>query len=127
MTSYNWKGKTILVVDDNELNSKLLQRLIEPTGAKVIIATDGKPAIEACLKNQDINIIMMDIQMPEMDGYEATKTIKSIRPEVPVIAQTAYFVNEERQKMQDAGCDEYISKPIRRNELLELLNKYLMI
>ncbi len=127
MTSYNWKGKTILVVDDNELNSKLLQRLIEPTGAKVIIATDGKPAIEACLKNQDINIIMMDIQMPEMDGYEATKTIKSIRPEVPVIAQTAYFVNEERQKMQDAGCDEYISKPIRRNELLELLNKYLMV
>jgi two-component system, cell cycle response regulator DivK len=125
MTSYNWKGKAILVVEDNDLNSKLLQRMIEPTGAEVIIARDGKPAIEECINNKRINIVLMDIQMPEMDGYEATKTIKSIRPQIPVIAQTAYTIADDREKMVAAGCDEYISKPIRPGELLELLNKYL--
>ena len=124
MKVYDWNGKAILIVDDNELNCHLLHRMIEPTGAKVIIANDGKPAIEECFNNLNISLVLMDIQMPEMDGYEATRTIKSIRPEVPVIAQTAYFVKEEREKMKQAGCDEYISKPIRPKELLELLNKY---
>ncbi len=125
MTSYNWKDKVILIVEDNELNSKLLERIIEPSGARVLIARDGRPAIEACRSNNDIDIVLMDIQMPEMDGYEATKKIKAIRPDVPVIAQTAYAMAEEREKIIEAGCNDYLSKPIRQRDLFQILSKYL--
>jgi PAS domain S-box-containing protein len=125
MNVHNWKGKVILIVEDNELNSRLLQRMMEPTGAEIIIARDGKPAIEACISNEAIDIVLMDIQMPEMDGYEATRKIKSLRPEIPVIAQTAYAMAEEREKIISAGCDDYLSKPIRQKDLLMMLSKYL--
>ncbi len=125
MNIQNWKGKVILIVEDNELNSRLLQRMVEPTGAEIIIARDGKPAIEACISNETIDIVLMDIQMPEMDGYEATRMIKSLRPEIPVVAQTAYAMAEEREKIISAGCDDYLSKPIRQKDLLMMLSKYL--
>jgi PAS domain S-box-containing protein len=125
MKTYNWKGKVILIVEDNELNSRLLQRMLEPTGAEILIARDGKPAIEACMTNKKISVVLMDIQMPEMDGYEATRTIKSINPEMPVIAQTAYAMAEEREKIINAGCDDYISKPIRQRELFSTLSRFL--
>jgi PAS domain S-box-containing protein len=125
MTMYDWKNKLILIVEDNELNSKLLQRMIEPTGVSMIFAKDGKPAIEACRTNPDIDIVLMDIQMPEMDGYEATRIIKSLKPGLPVIAQTAYAMAEEKNKIIEAGCDDYLSKPIRQKELFHILSKYL--
>ena len=125
MTTYDWKDKTILIVEDNELNSKLLQRMIEPTGAGMIFAKDGKPAIEACRDNPDIDLVLMDIQMPEMDGYEATREIKSILPGLPIIAQTAYAMADEKNKIMEAGCDDYLSKPIRQKDLFQILGKYL--
>ncbi len=125
MNIHNWKGKVILIVEDNDLNSRLLQRMIEPTGAEIIIAKDGKPAIEACMTRETIDIVLMDIQMPEMDGYEATRTIKSLNPQIPVIAQTAYAMAEEKEKIIFAGCDDYISKPIRQKDLFITLSKYL--
>jgi PAS domain S-box-containing protein len=125
MTIYDWKDKLILIVEDNELNSKLLQRMIEPTGVEMIFAKDGKPAIEACRTNPDIDIVLMDIQMPEMDGYEATRIIKEMKPGLPVIAQTAYAMAEEKNKIIEAGCDDYLSKPIRQKELFHILSKYL--
>lgn len=125
ISNYDWNDKLILVVEDNELNSKLLQRMMEPTGVKIIFARDGKPAIEACRINPDIDIVLMDIQMPEMDGYEATRAIKLIRPEIPIIAQTAYAMAEEREKIIEAGCNDYLSKPIRQKDLFQLLSKYL--
>ncbi len=125
MNSFNWKDKVILVVEDNDLNSRLLEKLIEPTGATVIIAKDGIPAIEQCRTNPEIDLVLMDIQMPEMDGYEATRTIRKFRPEIPIIAQTAYAMAEEREKILDAGCNGYLPKPIRQKELLMMLNEYL--
>ncbi len=125
MSNYNWKNKTILVVEDNELNSKLLQKMIEPTGAEVIIVKDGKPAIDECRRNQAVDLVLMDIQMPEMDGYEATRAIKNVNPKLPVIAQTAYAMSEERDRIIEAGCDDYLPKPIRQRELFQVLNKYL--
>ena len=124
-TYYRWDDKVILVVEDNDLNSKLLLKMMEPTGAKVIIAKDGKPAIEECRTNPDIDLVLMDIQMPEMDGYEATRTIKDIRPEIPIIAQTAYAMAEEREKIISAGCNDYLPKPIRQRDLFQILSKYL--
>lgn len=125
MNSYNWRNKVILIVEDNELNLKLLRKMMEPTGAKIIFAKDGKPAIEECRTNTDIDVVLMDIQMPEMDGYEATRLIKSIRPELPVIAQTAYAMAEEKERIIEAGCDEYLAKPIRQRDLFQILSKYL--
>ncbi len=122
---YRWDDKVVLVVEDNDLNSKLLLKMMEPTGARVIIAKDGKPAIDECRANPEIDLVLMDIQMPEMDGYEATRTIKGIRPEIPIIAQTAYAMADERDKIISAGCNDYLSKPIRQKDLYQLLSKYL--
>lgn len=125
ISDFDWKDKIILVVEDNELNSKLLQKMMEPTGAQIIFARDGKPAIEICRTNPNVNVVLMDIQMPEMDGYEATRTIKSIRPDMPVIAQTAYAMAEEKDRIIEAGCDDYLAKPIRQKDLFRVLGKYL--
>ncbi len=124
-TYFRWDDKVILIVEDNDLNSKLLLKMMEPTGARVIIAKDGKPAIEECRTNSKIDLVLMDIQMPEMDGYEATRTIKDIRPEIPIIAQTAYAMAEEREKIISAGCNDYLPKPIRQRDLYQMLGKYL--
>ena len=124
-TYFRWDDKVILIVEDNDLNSKLLLKMMEPTGARVIIAKDGKPAIEECRTNSEIDLVLMDIQMPEMDGYEATRTIKDIRPEIPIIAQTAYAMADERDKIISAGCNDYLPKPIRQKDLFRLLSKYL--
>lgn len=124
-TNQNFAGKVILLVEDNELNVKLLEKLLEPTRVKVIWARDGNPSIDICKSGQQVDLILMDIQMPEMDGYQATKIIKSIKPEVPIIAQTAYAMTGERERILAAGFDEYLSKPIQIKELIQLLNKYL--
>lgn len=126
LSNQNFEGKVILIVEDNELNVKLLEKFLEPTKVKIIWARDGNPSIEICKSDQQVDLILMDIQMPEMDGYQATKIIKSIKPNVPVIAQTAYAMTGEREKILGAGFDEYLSKPIQIKELIHLLNKYLM-
>ena len=126
ISGQNFEGKVILLVEDNELNVKLLEKLLEPTKVKVIWARDGNPSIDICKSDQQVDLILMDIQMPEMDGYQATKIIKDIRPQVPVIAQTAYAMTGEREKILAAGFDEYLSKPIQIKELLQLLNKFLL-
>ncbi|TVR74386.1 MAG: response regulator [Marinilabiliales bacterium] len=125
MDSFDWKDKVVLVVEDNELNSRLLQKMLEPTGIKIITAKDGRPAIEECRNNSNIDLVLMDIQMPEMDGYEATREIRAIRPDLPVIAQTAYAMAEERERIIEAGCNDYLPKPIRQRELFQVLSRYL--
>ena len=126
LSNQNFEGKVILLVEDNELNVKLLEKILEPTKVKIIWARDGNPSIEICKTDQQIDLILMDIQMPEMDGYQATKIIKSFKPKVPVIAQTAYAMTGERERILEAGFDEYLSKPIQIKELIHLLNKYLI-
>ncbi len=125
INNQDFAGKVILLVEDNELNVKLLEKLLEPTRVKVIWARDGNPSIEICKSGQQVDLILMDIQMPEMDGYQATKIIKSIKPDVPIIAQTAYAMTGERERILAAGFDEYLSKPIQIKELIQILNKYL--
>jgi len=73
----------------------------------------------------NIDLVLMDIRMPVMDGIEATKLIKQIRPDLPIIAQTAYAFSEEKNKILSIGCDEYLSKPLENNKLNALINKYL--
>lgn len=118
-------GKTVLVAEDYESNYYLLETILKTMDIKVLWVKDGTDAIESCLSNPDIDLVLMDIKMPNLNGYKATKQIKEKRPGLPIIAQTAYALYGDDLKAEKAGCDAYISKPIRRKKLIELLTKLL--
>jgi len=120
-----WKGKTILIAEDEIVNFMFLEVLFEETGAILKHASDGAQAIEAVKTNPNINVILMDIKMPNVNGLEATKQIKAMRPQLPVIAQTAYAMQDDEYKALQAGCNDYISKPIDATKLISLMKKYL--
>lgn len=121
----NWKNKTILIAEDEDSNYRVLQMALKRTNINILRAENGKQAIEICKANKKINLILMDIKMPEINGVEATIEIKKLRPELPIIAQTAYAMTEDRKLTLDAGCADYLSKPIKTNVLISTLNKYL--
>ncbi|MDR0814630.1 MAG: response regulator, partial [Bacteroidales bacterium] len=120
-----WKGKTILIAEDEVVNYMFLEVLFEDTGATLIHASDGQQAIDFAKEHPEIEIILMDIKMPNVNGLEATKAIKAFRPQIPIIAQTAYAMQDDEYKALQAGCNEYISKPIDANKLMGLMKKYL--
>jgi signal transduction histidine kinase len=118
---YNWQGKKVLIVEDDEMSFVYLKEVLKSTQIDILHAKSGKQAIELVEANPEINIILMDIKLPEMDGYEATRRIKQINSEIPVIAQTAYAMADDQQKIIQAGCNDYISKPINRRKLLHTI------
>jgi len=122
---YNWKGKVILVAEDVATNYLLVKKSLRKTGVDLIWAKNGLEAVEECKKDQQIDIVLMDIRMPLMNGLEATKQIKAIRKDLPIIAQTAYAMDGDRNRSLEAGCDDYISKPIDLNSFVELISKYI--
>jgi len=109
--------KTILVAEDDDLNFMLMKELLSDLNINIIRAINGLEAVEICKTNTHIDLVLMDIKMPLMDGYEATKQIKSFMPNLPIIAQTAYFTDLDKSKALACGCIDFISKPIKR-ELL---------
>lgn len=115
---YNWVDKIVLVVEDIELNFLYIRELIFPTGAMILRAENGRIAVDLCLNNPNIDLVLMDLLMPVMNGYEATRQIKAHRPDLPIIAQTAYAMADDRRKAMEAGCDDFIAKPIGKEELL---------
>jgi len=122
----NWKGKTILVAEDESSNFELINATLQNTKVKVIRARNGKEAVLSFMESDAIDLILMDIRMPEMDGYEATKRIKKINSKIPVISLTAYAMAEDREKSFQAGCNEYISKPFNPVDLLNKIDKYMV-
>ncbi len=115
------KTKKILIVED-DLSSRLyLNKILEKTGASLLIACDGKEAIEAARANPDIDIILLDIQLPVIDGYGAAKIIREFRNDVIIIAQTAYSLLGDRERIIASGFDDYIVKPIFPQQLIEKL------
>ncbi|MBN2487235.1 MAG: response regulator [Bacteroidales bacterium] len=125
VTVYNWKGKTILIAEDEKTNYYLLENIIKPANADIIWVNNGYDAISACKDNPCIDLVLMDIKMPDMNGLEATKQIKAIRPGLPVIAQTAYAMPNDEDNCIDAGCDDYIAKPLGIDEILNKINIHL--
>ncbi|MBI9067277.1 MAG: PAS domain S-box protein [Salinivirgaceae bacterium] len=120
---------TILIVEDEVINYIYLETLIEEEidlECKTIYARNGKEAVDICTKKEGIDFVLMDLKMPVMDGFEATKLIKELRPDLPIVAQTAYSKQEDRDKAISAGCDDYITKPISEETLNEILIKYLI-
>lgn len=123
--SYDWSNMEILIAEDEPNNCMFLQESLKGTGAKLIWATDGLEAVNHVKANPNINLVLMDIKMPNMDGYEATRQIKQFRSSLPIIAQTAYAMSDERNLSLLAGCDEYLTKPIRPKNLLKKINQFL--
>jgi len=117
-------GKVILVAEDEDPSFKFIEMLLKKENVKVLRAVNGIEVLEICKSRNDISLILMDIKMPEMNGIDATKEIKKLYPKVPVIAQTAYAFSRDRELAFNAGCDDYITKPIQKCELLECINKY---
>jgi CheY-like chemotaxis protein len=114
----------ILIAEDDETSVKLLNIEVKPFCKEIIKARTGAEAVEICRDNSDIDLILMDIQMPEMGGYEATRRIRLFNKNVIIIAQTAYALTGDREKALEAGCNNYISKPIHKEVLLSLLERY---
>lgn len=114
----NWDYRTILIVEDVEPNFRYLQKALEPTKALILHAITGNEAIDMCAANSQIDLVLMDLHLPGISGYAAAREIKKFRTDITVIAQTAFVFSGEKQKCLDAGCDDYIAKPIRSEELI---------
>jgi len=120
-------SKTILIAEDEDLNYLLLEQVLSEYDLKLIRVENGAEAFDFCKNHPEIDLVLMDVKMPVMDGYEATRMIKAVRPELPIIMQTAYSRESDRQKSFECGCDGYISKPIIISEFLGHLQKHLKI
>ncbi|MGM0376665.1 MAG: PAS domain S-box protein, partial [Bacteroidota bacterium] len=118
------KGIKILIVEDDETSKILLQERLRTIGKEILIAGTGFEAVEACRNHPDIDVVLMDIKMPEMDGYEATRQIRQFNKDVIIIAQTAYGLSGDRELSLQAGCDDYIAKPIHQDKFLAFIGKY---
>ena len=123
----DYSDKKILVVDDVEQNIIFFQSIFKPTKAEVIVARSGQEAIDKCKSEKGISIVLMDIMMPEVDGYVSTKVIKKEFPKLPIIMQTAFTSSNAYEKSYEAGADDYITKPIDLIEIFKLINKYLRV
>lgn len=122
---YNWAGRVILVAEDAETNYQFIRAMLEKTQAQVAWARNGEEVVAYCRENPNVDMVLMDIQMPKMDGYEATSIIKRLNPTIKVIAQTAYAMPNDNVKCIEAGCNDYISKPINPHLLLEKINIFM--
>lgn len=115
----------ILVAEDTESNFKLIEQMLKRTKVEIIWAVDGVEAVEFCKSSEKIDLILMDMKMPNMNGYEATQEIKKLKKNIPIIAQTAYALQDDESKAFTNGCDDYIAKPIRSRELMDCIHKHL--
>ena len=122
---YNWKGKTFLIVEDDINSMSFLTEVLKKTDAVILQASSGDKAIELCLQSDSVDLVIMDIQMPGMDGLEATRVLKQINPRLPIIAQTAFAMAGDRERITQAGCDDYLAKPIDSKQLLPKINNLL--
>ena len=119
------KNLKILIAEDDETSEMLLVKVIDSISHEVLHSTTGIEAVEICRKNPDIDLVLLDIRMPGMNGYEAARLIRQFNQEVVIIAQTAYGLSGDKEKAMTAGCNDYLSKPIDKDELILLIQKHL--
>jgi CheY-like chemotaxis protein len=121
---YNFKGKKILIAEDEETNYFYLETVLKRTGATLFRAKNGNEAVRICEDQKDMNLVLMDIKMPDLNGLDATRQIRKFNANLPIIAQTAYALVGEKNKCLDAGCNDYISKPINRESLMKMISSF---
>jgi CheY-like chemotaxis protein len=115
----------ILIAEDEESAYEFLSIILKNIGKEILHARTGTEAVRFCQENKDIDLVLMDVRMPEMGGYEATRKIREFNKDVKIIAQTAFALTGESAKAIEAGCDDYISKPINKDDLFMMIGKHL--
>ncbi len=122
---YHWDDKVILIVEDSETVNMYFEAALRKTGAQLLWAKNGQEAIDICTNNEQVDLILMDLQLPGVDGYIATKEIRKTRKDLPIIAQTAHILENAREASFNAGCNDFITKPIRLSVLLSIIDKHI--
>lgn len=113
------------MVDDVKANYEVISGMLDKSYIEVLYAKDGYKAVEKVQKNEDISLIIMDINMPEMNGWETIRQIRETRPDVPIIVHTAYSLVGEKEKMDELNCNDYLLKPLNTKSLIAVLKKHL--
>jgi len=114
----------VLIAEDDESNYLYMQVILKKIGCTHIHVVNGVEAVEMCKQNKDITLVLMDIKMPVLNGLEATQLIHEFRPELPIVATTAYAQTGDEHRFREAGCDGFLPKPVKKDTLVALLNKY---
>ena len=122
---YNWKGKKVLILEDDPTGSFLLTEILAHTRIEVQLVKTGTAAVEACRIDPEIDIVLLDMQVPEMSGYDAAHEIRKIRKDIPIIAQSAFVMTKDKDRALEAGCNAHISKPLNTFELLGTMHQLL--
>ena len=123
--TYNFAEKKILIAEDEETNYFYLETVLKRTGATLFRARNGEEAVKVCEDQPTLDLVLMDIKMPDLNGLDATRMIRKFNATLPIIAQTAYALVGERNKCLSAGCNDYISKPINRESLLKMITSFI--
>jgi CheY-like chemotaxis protein len=122
------REKTVILVAEDDIHSLVfLKTLLILEGYEVIEATNGRIAVDAVQNHPEIRLVLIDMKMPELDGLEATRLIKKIRPNLPIVAQSAFAMNNDCEKAKEAGCDDYITKPVLKPVLMESIHRLIGI
>jgi PAS domain S-box-containing protein len=123
--NYNWSGRSILIIEDDPTSFEFLSEVLSPTQCAIQHANNGVDALK-CFSKATFDLVLLDIQLPEMDGYQIANTIRKHNPSIPIIAQTAHAMSDDKQKCLNAGCNEYITKPVHYEHLLETINSFFL-
>ena len=122
----DWSNRTILIAEDDEISFKYLDLvLFRKSNVTIIWAIDGQMAVDYCKLYEYIDLVLMDIQLPVMDGIEAIRQIRAFKPDLPIIVQTANTFGEEWEQCFEAGCDDYVTKPVNIEDLLVRIDSLL--
>ncbi|MBS3807718.1 MAG: response regulator [Bacteroidales bacterium] len=121
----NWKDKRILIVEDDQLSSRFLTTVLRDSKADLLYAKNGIEAVDLVKQNGDLDLILMDVQLPGMSGNEAASKIRQFNERIPIIAQTAHAMSEDKDRSINSGCDDYITKPINISLLMDKISQYI--
>jgi len=121
---FDFSGRLLLVVEDNQISFRLISAVLSKVKMGIVHASTGRKAVEICESDQPLDLVLMDLQLPEVNGLEATRQIKRIRPELDVIATTANTFNEDEAASRAAGASAYINKPLQFKKLFELMQSF---
>jgi len=121
---FDFTGKKVLVVEDNQISFKLMLAVLSQVHVEVVHALNGRDAIDLCSGERPFDLVLMDMQMPEVNGLEATRKIKQLHPDLPVIATTANTYFEDEVACKEAGCDAFLTKPLKFRQLFEQMQLF---
>ena len=125
MEKLSWPGKKVLIVEDDKFGFEFIRVILRDRGLEIIHSVDGAQALQIFNENPDLDLILLDIQIPTLDGYTVCRKIRETNGDIPIIAQTAYALNDEQAKCEEAGCNAYFSKPLSIDKLIRTMDKFL--